>query len=62
MSDAKERVRELLRSMGLEIPEDRLEQVAASWEATRAEIEVVRVEPSAHPSAEKYDPAWSEKR
>lgn len=62
MSDSKSNVRELARSLGLSIPEDRLEQLAAAWEQALTEADSVRQTPAPVPTTAAYDAAWSERK
>lgn len=62
MSDSKSSVREMARALGLSIPEDRLEKLAAAWEEALAEVESIRQTPAPVPPTPPYDAAWSQKK
>lgn len=62
MSDAKARVREAAKSLGIEIAEDRLEQLATAWVEALEEAHFVRQHPNPWPTPKAFDAAWSEKR
>lgn len=62
MSEAKERVRDAARALGIEIPEDRLAQLADAWEQALAETESIRQHPNPWPSPKAFDASWSDNR
>lgn len=62
MNKTRDQVRATAKSLGIDIPEDRLDQLTAAWEEALAEAEVVRQHPNPWPSPKAFDPAWSEKR
>ena len=61
MSDARERVREQANALGIEIADERLDQLAAAWEEVLAEAESIRQEANAWPTPSVFDASWSEK-
>lgn len=62
MSEAKERVREAAKALGIEIPDSRLEQLAEAWEQALQETELIRQQPNPWPMPSAFDASWSEKR
>lgn len=62
MSDARERVREQANALGIEIADDRLDQLAAAWEEALAEAESIRQESNPRPKPGAFDASWSDKR
>lgn len=59
MTDSISRVREIVLSLGLSIPEERLEKVAAAYDLAIAETEAVRTTPTPVPTPAPFDAAWS---
>lgn len=62
MSDSVSQVREIARSLGISIPEDRLEQLASAYEATLKEVEAARQSQTPLPTPSPYDAGWEVKR
>lgn len=62
MTDSISRVREIVRALGLSIPEERLEKLAAGYDQAIAETEAVRTTPTPTPTPAPFDAAWSAKK
>ena len=61
MSDSKQRVRDIARDLGIDIADNRLEQLVQAYEQALEEAEVVRQKPNAIPTPDAFDAAWSKR-
>ena len=58
MPDSGEVIREVANQLGIEIADDRIEAVAANYEASLQEADAVRVEVTPMPAPSAFDAGW----
>lgn len=58
MQDAEARIHDLAKSLGIDIPEDRLAAIAENYAASLAEADAVRTEITEMPDPSPFDAAW----
>lgn len=61
MPDAVSQVREIAKSLGISIPEERLEALAATYEQTWIEVESVRSDENPMPTPSPFEAGWSDR-
>lgn len=62
MSDSVALVRAAAQAIGLKLPEERVEKIAAEVESTIRRVDAIRGETTPMPSPSSFDASWSEKR
>lgn len=62
MSDSLKYVREVAKSIGLALPEEREAAIAEAVAAALNQVEVIRVDSTPVPAPTAYDASWSEQK
>lgn len=62
MSEARDQVKAVAESLGIEIDDSRLDQLAETWKQAMEESEAIRQESNPWPNPAPFDASWSDKR